>query len=70
LSAISIVRELQSVLRVNKSCASAYRGHIDEANSFRLHRFSGKVSYLAYPEFETDPHPAPATCVKLNMRSR
>jgi DNA phosphorothioation-associated putative methyltransferase len=40
------------------------------ANLIKLHRFSGKVSYLAYPDFETDPHPALATCVKLNLRSR
>ena len=46
------------------------RIEIEEANILKLHRFSGKISYLAYPDFETDPHPALATCVKLNMRSR
>ena len=34
-----------------------YLGEIAGANLIKLHRQSGKVSYLAYPEFETDPHP-------------
>ncbi len=57
-------------MRVYEACARAYLGDIDDANIIKLHRFSGKVSYVAYPDFETDPHPALATCVKLNMRSR
>jgi|SRR5579863_2633026 len=40
------------------------------ANIIKLHRFSGKVSYPAYPDFETDPHPALASGIKLDMRSR
>src|SRR5439155_4343253 len=36
----------------------------------KLHRFSGKLSYLVYPEFDTDPHPALARCVKLALRTR
>ena len=35
----------------------------------KLHRFSGKVSYLAYPGFEADPHPALRRSVKLNLRT-
>jgi DNA phosphorothioation-associated putative methyltransferase len=66
----SALDDLVPLLRVYVGCARAYLGDIDEANIIKLHRFSGKVSYLAYPDFETDPHPALATCVKLNMRSR
>jgi DNA phosphorothioation-associated putative methyltransferase len=36
----------------------------------KLHRFSGKLSYLAYPDFDTDPHPALARCLKLSLRTR
>jgi DNA phosphorothioation-associated putative methyltransferase len=36
----------------------------------KLHRQSGKVSYLAYPEFESDPHPALLRSVKLSLRTR
>ena len=66
----SSLDELDPLLRVYEGCARAYLGEIAEANILKLHRFSGKISYLAYPDFETDPHPALATCVKLNMRSR
>jgi DNA phosphorothioation-associated putative methyltransferase len=37
---------------------------------FKIHRFSGKVSYLVYPDFEDDPHPALYRSVRLDMRSR
>ena len=66
----SALDELDPLLRVYEGCARAYLGDIEEANILKLHRFSGKISYLAYPDFEADPHPALATCVKLNMRSR
>ena len=63
----SALDELDPLLRVYEGCARACLGEIEEANILKLHRFSGKISYLAYPDFETDPHPALATCVKLNM---
>jgi len=62
--------ELEPILRVYEGCARAYLGEIEEANVIKLHRFSGKISYLTYPEFDTDPHPALVRSVKLCMRSR
>ncbi len=44
-------------------------GQIDEANVLKLHRFSGKLSYLAYPDFETNPHPALTLRVKVTLPS-
>jgi DNA phosphorothioation-associated putative methyltransferase len=35
-----------------------------------IHRRSGKLSYLAYPDFETDPHPALVRSVRLSLRTR
>ena len=66
----SALDELEPLLRVYEGCARAYLGEIEGANLIKLHRFSGKVSYLDYPDFETDPHPALSSSVKLNMRSR
>ncbi len=40
------------------------------ANLIKLHRHSGKVSNLVYPDFETDPHPALVRNVKLSLRTR
>ncbi len=61
---------LEPILRVYEGCGRAYLGEIEGANIVKLHRFSGKISYLIYPDFETDPHPALVRCVKLSMRTR
>ncbi len=66
----SALESLESILRVYEGCGRAYLGEIDSANIVKIHRFSGKVSYLVYPDFETDPHPSFARCVKLSMRTR
>ncbi len=66
----SALEALGPLLRVYEGCGRAYLGEIDGANVLKLHRFSGKISYLAYPHFETDPHPALVRCVKLSLRTR
>jgi DNA phosphorothioation-associated putative methyltransferase len=48
---------LPPVLRVYEGCARAYIGAVEGANVIKLHRGKPQVSYLAYPEFESDPHP-------------
>jgi hypothetical protein len=45
-------------------------GTLDGANLIKLHRHSGKVSYLVYSDFETAPHPALRRSVKLSLRTR
>lgn len=64
------LESLGALLRVYEGCAKAYLGAIDGTTLIKLHRFSGKVSYLSYPDFERDPHPALARSVKLNLRTR
>lgn len=61
---------LDPLLRVFEGCAWAYLGEVEGASVVKLHRFSGKVSYLVYPEFDTVPHPALARSVKLSLRTR
>src|ERR1700730_182757 len=53
---------LQPLLCVYQRCGRAYFDAIDGANVVKLHRLSGKLSYLAYPAFDTDPHPALVRC--------
>jgi DNA phosphorothioation-associated putative methyltransferase len=43
---------------------------VEGANLIKIHRRSGKLSYLIYPEFEANPHPALLRCVRLNLRAR
>ena len=61
---------LDPLLRVYEGCARAYLGEIEGADLIKLHRHSGKVSYLAYPDFDADPHPALLRSIKLNLRTR
>jgi DNA phosphorothioation-associated putative methyltransferase len=60
---------LEPVLRIYEGCARALVGQIDEANLIKIHRSSGKVSYIAYPEFEKSPHPQLTLRVKVSLRS-
>lgn len=58
---------LPPILRIYEGCARALVGDIDEVNVIKLHRFSGKISYTAYADFETDPHPALRLRVKVTL---
>jgi DNA phosphorothioation-associated putative methyltransferase len=64
------LESLDPLLRIYEGCARAYLGEVEGANLIKLHRHSGKVSYLVYPDFETDPHPALLRSIKLNLRTR
>ena len=41
-----------------------------ERTSIKIHRRSGKLSYLVYPEFDDDPHPALLRSIRVNLRTR
>ncbi|MEI7686912.1 MAG: DNA phosphorothioation-associated putative methyltransferase [Planctomycetota bacterium] len=61
---------LEPLLRVYEGCGRAYLGEVEGANIIKIHRRSGKLSYLVYPEFDTDPHPSLARCVRVSLRAR
>jgi len=61
---------LGPLLRIYEGCGRAYLGEVEVANLITIHRRSGKLSYLVYPEFDSDPHPALLRCVKLSLRTR
>jgi DNA phosphorothioation-associated putative methyltransferase len=66
----SALESLAPLLRVYEGCGRAYLGELPETNVIKIHRFSGKISYLAYPRFEVEPHPAIARSYKLAMRTQ
>lgn len=66
----SAVDSLEPLLRIYEGCGRAYLGEVEGANLIKIHRRTGKLSYLVYPEFEANPHPALMRCVKLNLRAR
>lgn len=60
---------LPSVLRVFEGCALTLVGEVEGANVIKLYRDSPRVSYLGYPGFDTDPHPALAGSLMVNLQS-
>jgi len=66
----SVLDSLGPLLRIYEGCGRAYLGEVEGANVIKIHRRSGKLSYLVYPEFEDDPHPALLRSVRVNLRTR
>ena len=60
---------LSPLLRIYEGCARAWIGELDGANIIKLHRHSGRVSYLSYPDFDRKPHPILHRTVKLSLRT-
>jgi DNA phosphorothioation-associated putative methyltransferase len=65
----SALTHLPSVLRIYEGCARAYLGAVEEANIVKLYRDTPQVSYLSYPDFESDPHPALAASVTVHLKT-
>ena len=61
--------DLEPLLRVYEGCARALVGEIEDANVVKLHRFSGKVTYLCYRDFETAALPELQLRVKVSLRT-
>lgn len=65
---ISALNELDIVLRLYEGCASRTVGRMDGATLVKFHIDSPKISYLFYPSFDTDPHPALQTSMRIDLR--
>jgi DNA phosphorothioation-associated putative methyltransferase len=62
------IRALPPLLRVYVGCGAALVGTVP-ADVVKLHRQQRKVSYLFYPEFERDPHPALQASLRADLRT-
>lgn len=65
---VSALPHLNPLLRVYEGCARTLTGTVSEANLVKLHRTEAKVSYLAYPAFDHDPHPTLHQSVRADLR--
>ena len=65
---ISGLDQLPPILRVYEGCARWLVGEVDEANIIKLATDKPKVSYLTYPDFEKDPHPALQEALFVRIR--
>jgi DNA phosphorothioation-associated putative methyltransferase len=66
----SALDALEPLLRIYEGCGRAYLGDVEGANVIKIHRRSGKLSYLVYPEFDDDPHPTLLRSIRVNLRTR
>ena len=60
---------LPPLLRLYEGCARGYIGRVEGANVIKLHTDEPRVSYLSYPEFESDPHPALAKGMTVHLQT-
>jgi DNA phosphorothioation-associated putative methyltransferase len=66
---MSALSSLPSVLRVYEGCARTLVGVVDGANIVKLHQDKPQVSYLSYPDFDTQGHPPLYSSVLVHLRS-
>jgi hypothetical protein len=66
---VTAIEDLPPLLRVYEGCGQALAGTVEEATIVKLHREKPQVSYLSYPSFDRDPHPALATVVVARLGS-
>jgi DNA phosphorothioation-associated putative methyltransferase len=60
---------LPTIPRVYEGCARAYIGAVEGANIIKLHRGTPQMSYLSYPGFERDLHPALAASLLVPLQT-
>ena len=65
----SVLENLPPLLRLYEGCARRYIGRVDDANLIKLHTGEPMVSYLSYPDFESDPHPALAASMTVHLQT-
>lgn len=53
----SVLDELPPVLRAYVGCATALFGDVSQTDVIKLHKSSGKVTFLGYDDFESKPLP-------------
>ena len=67
---VSLLNELPPVLRAYVACAESLYGDAAQADLVKLHKSSGKVTFLLYDDFTGKPLPQLRLRVKVNLRSR
>jgi DNA phosphorothioation-associated putative methyltransferase len=66
---VSALCELDPLLRIYEGCASRTIGRVDGATLIKFYTDEPRISYLFYPEFDTDPHPALKTSITIDLKS-
>lgn len=64
----SAMGEIPPMLQVYEGCARVLAGTIPSANMIKMSVTEPQVSYLTYPDFDTNPHPTLQAAVTVNLR--
>jgi DNA phosphorothioation-associated putative methyltransferase len=66
---IDALDQLSAPLRVYEGCARGYLGQVEGANLIKIYRMKPKISYLSYPDFETNPHPDLSFSLSVDLQN-
>jgi len=67
---VSALEALDPLLRIYEGCcASRTIGRLEGATLVKFYTDEPKISYLFYPDFDTDPHPALHTSMQIDLRN-
>ncbi|MEG4170789.1 MULTISPECIES: DNA phosphorothioation-associated putative methyltransferase [unclassified Microcoleus] len=65
---VSALEELDPLLRLYEGCANRTIGRLDGATIIKFYARRPQISYLFYPDFDTNPHPALHTSMHIDLR--
>ncbi|WP_414548222.1 DNA phosphorothioation-associated putative methyltransferase [Anabaena sp. CCY 0017] len=66
---VSALPALDPLLRIYESCASRTIGRVDGATLIKYNIDKPQISYLFYPEFDSDPHPALKASITIDLKT-
>jgi hypothetical protein len=66
----SLLERLPPVLRAYVGCATALFGDVAQADVVKIHKASGKVTFLLYDDFEGKALPVLQHRIKVNLKTR
>jgi DNA phosphorothioation-associated putative methyltransferase len=66
---LSALGELDPLLRIYEGCASRTVGRVDDATLIKFCTDEPRISYLFYPEFDTDAHPALKASITIDLKT-
>ncbi|MDY7021388.1 MAG: DNA phosphorothioation-associated putative methyltransferase [Cyanobacteriota bacterium] len=65
---ISALEKLDPLLRLYEGCANRTLGRLAGVTVIKFHTKKPKITYLFYPDFDTDPHPTLHTQMEIDLR--
>ncbi|PPS45014.1 DNA phosphorothioation-associated putative methyltransferase [Chroococcidiopsis sp. TS-821] len=66
---VSALPELDPLLRIYEGCASRTIGRMDNVTLVKFYTDKPKISYLFYPNFDTEAHPALHTSMQIDLQN-